>query len=80
MHRFEKNMKEVFPEHGFDGVTVTCPNCGWKGKGSETNIIDLYGLSKLKEAHCPSCDTHIASLSREHSQSNPDGDELSNQM
>jgi predicted RNA-binding Zn-ribbon protein involved in translation (DUF1610 family) len=74
-------MQEVFPEKDFDDVPITCPNCGWEGLGSETNIIDLYGLSKLKEVHCPSCDTYIAGLRRERAHGEqPDGDELSNQF
>jgi hypothetical protein len=73
-------MKEVFPERDFDEMEVICPNCGWSGVGSDTIIIDLYGLSKIREVHCPSCDTYIAGLFRENTRSNPEGDELSNQF
>lgn len=73
-------MKDVFPAYGFDKAQLTCPNCGWNGIGSETNIIDLYGLTKLKEVHCPSCDTYIAGLESQRTFGNPDGDELSNQI
>jgi hypothetical protein len=73
-------MKEVYSENGFDELAVTCSNCGWKGLGSETNIIDLYGLSKLKEVHCPSCDNYLTGLQRERTHGNRDGDELSNQL
>lgn len=73
-------MKEVFPANGFDKAQLICHNCGWKGIGSETNIIDLYGLTKLKEVHCPSCDSYIAGLESQRTTGNPDGDELSNQI
>ncbi len=73
-------MQEVFPEKDFDNAPIMCPNCGWKGLGSETNIIDLYGITKLKEVHCPSCDTYIAGLLRDSAPADPEGDELSNQF
>jgi hypothetical protein len=64
----------------FDELTITCPNCGWNGLGADTNIIDLYGLTKLKEVHCPACDNYIAGLERERAPGDPEGDELSNQL
>jgi hypothetical protein len=73
-------MKEVFSARDFDELTITCPNCGWYGLGADTNIIDLYGLTKLKEVHCPACDNYIAGLERERAPGDPDGDELSNQL
>lgn len=76
----QKSMKEVFSEREFENLQITCPNCGWKGLGSDTNIIDLYGLTKLREVHCPTCDTYIAGLQREIAPGNPEGDELSNQL
>lgn len=68
-------MKEVYDDIRFDERELKCPNCGWEGKGSEAIIIDLYGLAKVKEVHCPSCDTYIAGL-RSKKDSGPPGSEL----
>ncbi|MCU7548214.1 hypothetical protein OCK74_03770 [Chitinophagaceae bacterium LB-8] len=76
----QKSMKEFFSAKDFDETIITCPHCNWKGLGSETNIIDLYGISKLREVHCPNCDNFIAGLERESDHGNPEGDELSNQL
>lgn len=56
-------MKKVYSEKEFQDMQVTCPNCSWEGKGLNVIIIDLYGVSKLKEAHCPNCDAYLAGIS-----------------
>ena len=51
-----------YRDNDFDEKDLTCPDCGWVGKGHKANIIDLYGVSKQKEVHCPKCDSTIASI------------------
>jgi hypothetical protein len=50
----------AFPEKEFDERAFTCHSCQWNGKGHEAVIIDFYGVSDTREAHCPSCDRKIA--------------------
>lgn len=67
LHKSAVIMKKVYLEYEFDDKHLKCPKCGWEGNGSEANIFDLYGVTKLKEAHCPKCDEYLAGLSREKS-------------
>lgn len=39
-----------------------CSNCSWKGEGKDTNIIDFYGVTEVKEIHCPNCDNTLGGL------------------
>lgn len=55
-------MDLVYSENSFDEQEISCSDCGWKGTGRDTNIVDLYGVSKLKEIHCPECDAYLAGL------------------
>lgn len=55
----------VFDQRTFDDQPLTCPKCGWKGIGSETHILDFYGIGKFKEVTCPKCDEYLGNLSRE---------------
>ncbi len=57
----------------FDDQALTCPNCQWKGKGSNAVIIDFYGIAKNKEAHCPECDNTIGVVANDDN-SNPPGE------
>jgi hypothetical protein len=57
-------MKEVYSEEEFSDEILECPKCGWKGKGSEAVIIDLYGVTDVQEIHCPNCDHYLAGLKR----------------
>ncbi|HEX2532229.1 MAG TPA: hypothetical protein VHK69_00760 [Chitinophagaceae bacterium] len=56
---------EDFRAVDFDERELTCPKCGWQGKGDEAHIIDFYGVSKVQEVHCPNCDRLIANLRKE---------------
>jgi|RhiMethySRZTD1v2_1073278.scaffolds.fasta_scaffold3363289_1 hypothetical protein len=55
-------MQKVYNERGFDDEIIKCGRCGWEGSGYDVNIIDLYGLSKVKEVHCPSCDSYLGGV------------------
>ena len=56
-------MKEVYTKPELETETLQCDHCGWKGKGTEARIVDLYGIAKVQELHCPQCDTYLAGLS-----------------
>ncbi len=49
-----------YPDKEFDEKALTCSNCGWNGQGHEAVVIDFYGVTDNKEAHCPQCDKTIA--------------------
>ena len=55
-----KSRIPVYPPNEFDDQPLHCSRCGWKGEGSETNLIDFYGVTDYQEAHCPNCDTPLA--------------------
>ena len=53
-----------FQEDNFDDQPIHCTKCDWQGKGSETNIIDFYGVVSDKEIHCPQCDKRLGILKK----------------
>ena len=55
-------MQKVYNERGFDDEIISCSRCGWEGSGYDANIIDLYGLTKVKEVHCPNCDSYLGGV------------------
>lgn len=55
-------MQEMYYEAEFDEQSLECPKCNWKGKGSDANVIDLYGVAEVKEIHCPECDTYLGGV------------------
>lgn len=55
-------MEKVFNAREFHEEVVRCSKCGWEGSGSDVNIIDFYGLAKVKEVHCPRCDTYLGGI------------------
>lgn len=61
----------IYNPQAFDQENVACPKCGWTGKGRDTLIIDLYGITKNREVHCPECDNYLGALPLEN---NPKGD------
>lgn len=78
-------MRKVYTEVEFYEETILCDRCGWEGSGYDVNIVDLYGLAKVKEVHCPNCDTHLAGIERvnKRNTANPerfDNDSLGNQF
>ena len=55
-------MQRVFDETNFDQQTLRCDECKWQGKGFEAVVIDLYGVVKDKDVHCPTCDAKLGTL------------------
>lgn len=53
--------KTLIPQD-YEEQDLSCEECGWKGKGEDANLIDFYGLSNVKELHCPNCDAMVATL------------------
>ena len=64
----------------FTTPSITCPNCGWQGTGSETIIIDMYGIGDVRQVNCPNCDSFLGSLPREKETKPETPDELSDQI
>lgn len=62
----ERNDK-IFDQRTFDDQPLVCPKCGWKGTGSDANIVGFYGIGKFKQVTCPQCDEHLGNLSRDQS-------------
>ena len=55
-------MATLYKYTGFEDQDLSCSNCGWNGKGKDAVIVDLFGVSKNQEVHCPNCDHYIAEL------------------
>ena len=55
-------MLPEYQEDSFARQTLSCPACQWKGTGADAVVIDLYGIVKAKEVHCPNCDEKIGIL------------------
>jgi len=68
-------MRKVYTEGEFYDESISCDRCGWEGSGYDVNIVDLYGLAKVKEVHCPNCDTHLAGIMRAVNKRNSPGTE-----
>ena len=64
-------MVTEFRQKDFDEQSLHCTKCQWKGKGTDANVIDLYGVSNSKEVHCPECDSKIAVVVREDDDETP---------
>lgn len=79
-------MEKVFNPREFHEEAIRCSKCGWEGSGYDTNIVDFYGLTKIKEVHCPHCDTYLGGIrNADHSREQRaarwhGGDPLSNQF
>jgi hypothetical protein len=58
-------MEAEYHQKNFDEQVLSCNNCHWKGKGSETILIDFYGITKTNEIHCPRCDEKLGILIKE---------------
>lgn len=53
---------DVYTSQQLNYIQLNCSNCDWSGTGDRAIIIDFYGLTEVKEVHCPECDTQIAAL------------------
>jgi hypothetical protein len=70
----------IFNENEFNTQMLTCSNCGWSGTGSETKVIDFYGLTEAKQVNCPACDNNLGSLVKGDGPPGGINDELANQI
>lgn len=55
----------VFDNADFESRSLQCTSCGWSGEGRDANRIDLYGLTRHEDIHCPNCDAYIGALRRD---------------
>lgn len=55
-------MKKLLDPYTYQEQELSCDACGWKGVGADAILIDYYGVSDIKELHCPNCDTVIATI------------------
>lgn len=55
-------MDKILDPEDYIDEDLVCEKCGWAGKASDANLIDFYGVSKIKELHCPNCDTIVATI------------------
>ena len=39
---------------------ITCPKCGWQGRGSELEVSEIFGASCIIEYVCPTCSEDVA--------------------
>lgn len=81
-------MRREFNSTEFNEEVIRCSKCGWEGSGVDANIVDFYGLTKVKDVHCPSCDSFLGGLRNadrkregdDRSATRYGGDPLSNQF
>lgn len=57
-------MQRLYNEREFLDEVIHCSKCGWEGSGYDVNIIDFYGLAKVKEVHCPRCDSFLGGIEK----------------
>lgn len=43
----------------YKNETFSCPNCNWKGMGSETFLRDLSEIHTSRDIECPKCEATI---------------------
>ncbi len=53
---------EVFTSQQLNYISLKCSRCNWSDTGDKAIVIDFYGLSEVKEVHCPQCDAQLAAL------------------
>jgi len=58
-------MRRVYGDEDHTENTLSCDACGWRGTIDRANVLDFYGVSKIKEIHCPSCEALIGSINVE---------------
>jgi hypothetical protein len=61
---FMADANTIYDPVNFDEQEINCLRCGWTGTGSETIIIDLYGIGDAQQVNCPDCDNNLGSLPR----------------
>lgn len=55
-------MDNLLDAYNYEEQELSCSTCGWAGKGGDAILIDFYGVSDVKELHCPNCDTILATI------------------
>lgn len=70
----------VFNPATFNDQLLTCSECNWTGRGSETVIIDLYNVTDSQEVRCPKCDNLLGILPIEKEAPGTSDDELGSQI
>ncbi len=53
---------EVFTSQQLNYISLISSRCGWSDTVDKAIDIDFYGLSEVKEVHCPKCDAQLAAL------------------
>ncbi|MBA2328734.1 MAG: hypothetical protein H0V91_03845 [Flavisolibacter sp.] len=53
---------EVFTSQQLNYISLISSRCGWSDTVDKAIVIDFYGLSEVKEVHCPQCDAQLAAL------------------
>ena len=48
------------PYYELKKMDLTCPKCGWKGKGEELSVSEVFEESAIIEYVCPTCSEDIA--------------------
>jgi len=73
-------MPVEFHPDSFDEQDIDCPKCKWRGKGADAIIIDLYGVAKSQEVHCPKCDVLVGTLPKQKGPGGESATDLSFQL
>ena len=58
---------KIYDERTFDDEQLSCPKCGWNGKGDQAHVAGFYGIGKFKEVLCPNCNEYLGNILRERS-------------
>lgn len=73
-------MDKAFSDRTFEDEPVRCPDCGWQGTGREAVVVDLYGVAKASEVHCPKCDQTLGQLKKDNDAPGESASDLSFQL
>lgn len=55
-------MHQIFPPAILTATNISCPKCGWQGKGAEVKQEELI-LTDAIELYCPSCNGYLGFVS-----------------
>jgi hypothetical protein len=54
-------MSRIFaPYYELRKKLLTCPDCGWRGRGSELSVSEIFETGSIIEYVCPCCSFDIA--------------------